>query len=118
MNVAVTARGPDPSSEVDPRFGRARYLIVVNTGTGEFTAHDNAQHAEAGRGAGTRAGRYVVELGADALVTGRVGPRALATLRAGDVAIFTGASGSVRDAVEQFKAGRLEPADETLNGES
>jgi predicted DNA-binding protein (UPF0251 family)/predicted Fe-Mo cluster-binding NifX family protein len=117
MNIAVTARGPELSSEVDPRFGRARYLIVVNTKTGEFAAHDNAPSAEAGRGAGTQSGRHVVELGADALVTGRVGPRALATLREGDVAIFTGASGTVQDAVTQFKAGRLEPADETLNQE-
>jgi predicted DNA-binding protein (UPF0251 family)/predicted Fe-Mo cluster-binding NifX family protein len=117
MNVAVTARGPELSSEVDPRFGRAKYLIVVNTKTGAFTAHDNARAAEAGRGAGTQAGRSVVELGPDAVVTGRVGPRALATLRAGRIAIFTGASGTVQDAVTQFKAGRLEPADGTADGE-
>jgi predicted DNA-binding protein (UPF0251 family)/predicted Fe-Mo cluster-binding NifX family protein len=112
MVIAVTARGPDLSSAVDPRFGRAKYLIVVNIGTGEFKAYDNAGSGDAGLGAGTRAGQRVIELGVEALVTGRVGPRAWAALRAGDVAIFTGAAGSVQEIVEQFKAGRFEPADD------
>ena len=43
MKVAITSQGPDMTSMVDLRFGRAKYFIVVDTETGEFSAHDNTQ---------------------------------------------------------------------------
>ena len=110
MKVAVTSQGPDVSSEVDPRFGRARYFIVIDADTGEFTTHDNAQNLGAVQGAGIQAARNVVELGADAVITGNVGPKAFRSLQAGGVKVYIGATASVTDAVEQFKAGQLECA--------
>ena len=110
MKVAVTSVGLQLDSAVDSRFGRARCFVVVDTDTGEFTAVDNAQNLNAAQGAGIQAGRTVVELGAKAVVTGHIGPKALATLRAGGVAVYTGASGTVADAVEQFRSGTLAKA--------
>ena len=107
MKVAVTAQGPDLASEIDPRFGRAKFFIVVDTETGEFTAHDNAQNLNAVQGAGIQAAQNVVSLGVDAVITGNVGPKAFATLQAGNVETHIGAAGSVSEAVEQLKAGRL-----------
>jgi predicted DNA-binding protein (UPF0251 family)/predicted Fe-Mo cluster-binding NifX family protein len=112
MNIAVTSQGPDLASKVDPRFGRAKYVIIVNTETGEFTAHDNSPSLDAARGAGNRTGRSVVESGAEAVISGSVGPQAFHVLRAGNVEIYTGATGTVKDAIEQFKSGRLARADE------
>jgi predicted Fe-Mo cluster-binding NifX family protein len=43
-------------------------------------------------------------------LTGNVGPKAFATLQAGQVAIYPGASGTVRQAVEQWRSGHLQPA--------
>jgi predicted DNA-binding protein (UPF0251 family)/predicted Fe-Mo cluster-binding NifX family protein len=108
MNVAVTSRGPDLTSEVDSRFGRAKYIIIVDIATGEFTAHDNSGTADSGHGAGIQAGRRVIELGAQALITGRVGPKAYTTLQAGDVSVHDGAEGSVQSAIDQYKSGTLE----------
>jgi predicted Fe-Mo cluster-binding NifX family protein len=108
MKVAVTSRGPDVSSEVDLRFGRAKYFIVVDTETGEASAHDNTQNLNAVQGAGIQAGRNVVDLGVEAVITGNVGPKAFSTLQAGGVKIYIGAAGSVADAIEKFKAGELE----------
>ncbi len=107
MKVAVTSQGSDLSSPVDPRFGRAKYFIVVDLDTDEFSVHDNAQNLNAAQGAGIQAGRTVVELGAGAVLTGNVGPKAFTTLQAGNVEVYPGASGSVKEAVEEFKAGRL-----------
>ena len=107
MKVIVTSQGQDLDSPVDPRFGRAKYFIVVDTETGDFSAADNSQNLNAAQGAGVQAGKNVVDLGAEAVITGHVGPRAFATLQAGGVAIHTGASGTVADAIEQFKAGTL-----------
>lgn len=107
MKVIVTSQGRELNSPIDPRFGRAKYFIVVDTETGDFSAADNSQNLNAARGAGIQAGKNVVDLGAEAVITGHVGPKAFATLQAGNVAIHTGASGTVADAIEQFKAGTL-----------
>jgi predicted Fe-Mo cluster-binding NifX family protein len=112
MKVAVTSQGPDIASEVDPRFGRAKFLILVDTETGESTAHDNTQNLNAAQGAGIQAAQNVVRLGVDAVITGNVGPKAFAALQAGNVKPYIGATGSVSDAVEQFKDGGLQCADE------
>jgi len=108
MKVLVTAQGRELNSPIDPRFGRARFFIVSETETGQFSAVDNAQNLNAPQGAGIQAGKNVIELGAEVVITGHVGPKAFATLQAGGVKVYTGATGTVADAIEQFKAGKLE----------
>ena len=110
MKVAVTAQGRDLDSLVDPRFGRARYFLLIDTATGEFTAHDNVQNLNAPQGAGIQAAQTVVQLGAEAVLTGNVGPKAFATLQAGQVAIHPGATGTVRQALEEWRSGHIPPA--------
>jgi len=110
MKIAVTAQGQDLSSPVDPRFGRTRFFVVVDTETGESTASDNAQNLNAAQGAGIQAGKNVVDLGVTAVLTGNVGPKAFVTLQAGGVDVYTGATGTVADALEQFKKGELRHA--------
>jgi predicted Fe-Mo cluster-binding NifX family protein len=107
MKVAVTAQGPELSSAVDPRFGRAACFVVVDTETGEASAVNNAQNLQAAQGAGIQAGRTVAELGVQAVITGHVGPKAFATLSAAGIAVHAGADGTVAQAIEQFKAGHL-----------
>lgn len=110
MKLAVTSQGNNLRSPLDPRFGRTKYFIVVDTNTGAFTAIDNAVNLNAPQGAGIQAGKRVSELGVEGLITGHVGPKAFSTLQAAGVAIYTGASGTVSDAVEQFKSGKLAAA--------
>ena len=47
MKIAVTSQGSALSSQVDSRFGRAPYLIVIDTQLQGFTAHDNSENASA-----------------------------------------------------------------------
>ena len=107
MKLAVTSQGNNLQSPLDPRFGRAKYFIVVDTETGAFSAEDNTVNLNASQGAGIQAGKRVAELGVNGLITGHAGPKAFSTLQAGGVKIYTGASGTVADAIEQFKAGKL-----------
>lgn len=107
MKLAVTSQGTGLDSPVDPRFGRARYFVVVDADSGEFSAHDNAQNLNAAQGAGIQSGQTVARLGVQAVLTGHVGPKAFTTLTAAGIAIYTGVSGTVREAVEQFKQGKL-----------
>jgi predicted Fe-Mo cluster-binding NifX family protein len=111
VKVVVTSQGSDLNSQVDPRFGRAKNFIVVDTETDEFLVHDNTQNRGAAQGAGIQAGRAVVDLGVAAVITGNVGPKAFTTLQAGNVEVYPGASGTVKEAVEKFKAGQLKGAE-------
>ncbi len=110
MKIVVTAQGAEMESPVDPRFGRAKYFVLVDTDTGQHQAHDNSQNLNAAQGAGIQAAQSVAQLGAETVLTGHVGPKAFATLTAANIAIHTGASGTVKEAIEQFQAGRLESA--------
>jgi len=117
MKVAITAQDPELESEIDPRFGRARYFILVDTESGQFSVHDNRQNLAAPQGAGIQAGRTVVGLDASVLITGNVGPKAFDTLRAGGVRVYSGVSGVVKEAVAAFKAGGIEVVDKaTVKG--
>lgn len=112
MKIAVTAEGKELSAKVDSRFGRARFFIVADTETKEFEAVDNTQNLNAAQGAGIQAGRNVAGLGVEAVITGNVGPKAFSVLQASGIKVYTGAQGSVDEAIEAFKAGKLKAADD------
>lgn len=108
MKVAVTAQNGSLDSQVDPRFGRAAYFVVVDTDTMKFEVVDNKQNLQAASGAGIQAGQTVAESKVEAILTGNCGPKAFATLNAAGIKVYVGLSGTVKDAVEAFKAGKLE----------
>ena len=111
MKLAITSEGESLQSSVDPRFGRAKFFVVIDTETRVAAAIPNAVNLNAAQGAGIQAGKEIVELGVEAVITGHVGPKAFATLQAGNVKIYTSSTGTVADAIEQMKAGRLKAAE-------
>ena len=111
MKIAISAQNGSMDAQADPRFGRAKCFIVIDTETGGFSSHDNAMNLNAAQGAGIQAAKNVADLGVRAVVTGNVGPKAHATLSAAGIEIYTGASGTVRDALEAFRAGKLARAE-------
>ena len=110
MKVAISAQGKEMSSVIDQRFGRTKYFIVIDSETGTFTIHDNSQNLNAAQGAGIQAAKNVNDFGAEAVVSGNVGPKAFAALSSAGIAVYTGASGLVQEAMEAFKAGTLNKA--------
>ena len=112
MKVAITSQDKEMNSEIDPRFGRARYFIFLDTETDEGDVHDNSQNLNAAHGAGTQAAQAVVGLGAEAVVTGNIGPKAYAALEAAGVKVYVGAAGSVAEALQKFRDNQLQCASE------
>jgi len=108
MKIAVTAQGPELTSDVDTRFGRAKWVVVVDTDTGESQARDNKVNLTLSQGAGIQTGQNVANLDVEAVITGNVGPNAYKTLAAGKVRIFLVSGGTVEQAVAAFKQGQLE----------
>lgn len=111
MKIAVTATGDGLEAEIDPRFGRCQKFVFVDTDTLETETIDN-QNVTAGGGAGVQSAQLVANSGADTVLTGNCGPNAHQTLAAAGVTVIVGVRGTVRDAVERFKAGELSATNE------
>ena len=111
MKIAVTSTGPDLESEVDPRFGRAPYFLIVDSETFDFEALDNKENVNALKGAGIQAAGMVSNKGAEVLLTGFCGPNAFKVLKAAKIGVANNASGAVRDAVVAYLDGKLPLAD-------
>ncbi len=105
MKLCITAAGNTLEANTDSSFGRAPWLILIDTDTLAFEAIENSG-MNASQGAGIAAAQLISDKGADGLLTGKVGPKAQTALDASGVAIYEGlASGSVKEAVSRFKDG-------------
>jgi len=111
MKIAITAQGKELSSEIDLRFGRARWIIVVDSETGDFAAHDNVVNLNAVQGAGIQTGQNIANLDVETVITGNVGPNAFKTLNTAGVKIFLAESQTVQQALDSFRAGKLKEVD-------
>jgi predicted Fe-Mo cluster-binding NifX family protein len=81
-------------------------FLFVETATMEFEAVPNPS-VEAPSGAGIRAAELVTGADVGAVITGRVGPKAMNVLREAGVPVYVASGGTVRQAVDGFKAGQL-----------
>ena len=110
MKIAVTSTGSELTSDMDLRFGRAAYFIIVDPDTMEFETVENKQALDLPKGAGIQAGQTIVDQNVDALITGNCGPKAFQILEHAKINILLGANGRVIDAVQQYKNGELKSA--------
>jgi predicted Fe-Mo cluster-binding NifX family protein len=117
MKIAISSTGEGLDAQVDPRFGRCQYFLLVDTETMEVESIDNQSAASMG-GAGIQAAQTVANKGAEAVITGNVGPNAYETLTAAGISIYTGAQGKIiQEAIEALKDGTLSKAtDATVKG--
>ena len=109
MKIAVTAKGKNLDDHVDPRFGRCAYFVVVETDDMSIQAFGN-ENSTAGGGAGIQSAQLMADNDVKAVLTGNCGPNAYQTLEAADIEVIVGVSGTVREAVEQYKSGTLSAA--------
>ncbi len=110
MKIIFTSKGSNMDSMMDPRFGRAEYLLMYDEESKQHTAHDNSQSGKAAHGAGPLTAQKAYELGPDVIITGNgPGEKAAATLKVAGIAIYVGAGNmSVRDALMAFQQSKLE----------
>ena len=109
MKVCVTAKAEGLTAEVDPTFGRAAYFVFADTDTlnSGSPAVESVANVPGAHGAGVQASQIVAEKAAKVVITGSVGPNAYQGLAAAGIEMYTGAAGTVRQALEDFQAGKL-----------
>jgi predicted Fe-Mo cluster-binding NifX family protein len=107
MRVVVSSNGTDLDGLFSQQFGRCPMFAFVETESMEVESAVNPA-ADASGGAGIEAAQFIAESSVDAVITGRIGPNAMNVLRAAGLRVYRFDGGTVRQAVEGLKAGKLE----------
>lgn len=107
VKVLVTADGENLDANVDTKFARAPYFLVVDTENLSFEAIKNESANEFG-GAGVKAAQSVIDKEVEAIITGNIGPNAYQVLRRAGIKMFRAGGKKVREVIEDFKNNKLE----------
>lgn len=117
MKLCITSQGDTLEAKVAEHFGRASHFLFVDTETMAFRAVPNVTHTPQ-RGAGAIAAQIVIDGGAEAVLTGTIGPEAFNVLKTGYIQVFEGASGSdtAGNGLRKFKDGLYRESDQPSGG--
>lgn len=108
MKICLSATGPDLKATIDPRFGRCKYLLFVDSESGEIVKSMENKNTGAMRGAGITTAQVVADEGTEVIITGNIGPNAFGVLKSTGIKIYTGVFGvTVKEALEKFKKGEF-----------
>lgn len=116
VKIAITSQGDNLNAAADTRFGRCAYFVILDTETEGFEAVAN-RAVDAMGGAGPAAAQTIADRSVEVLITGNVGPNAFQTLRAASIKVFQVSSGTVGEAFQRYKEGKLpELSDSSVAG--
>ena len=106
MQIAICSNNHDLNSQVDERFGRCAYFVVVDE-TGNLVKAVSNSSLNSPQGAGIAAAQLLINNQVDTVLTGRMGPKAMKPLQAAGIDIYTGISGTVEQTLDLFFKGSL-----------
>jgi predicted Fe-Mo cluster-binding NifX family protein len=106
MKIAITSQEKNIESQLDPRFGRCRYILIYDLDADEFEVFENKSKELEG-GAGIQAAQNIAEKDVKAVLTGHIGPNAFKTLSAAGIDVYSGNSGTISEIIDHFKKGNL-----------
>jgi len=107
--VAISANGKDIDAGVEPRFGRARFFILVDPITQQWEPFDNLANLSSLQGVGILTAKNLTKSRVvQTVVTGNCGPKAFEELKGAGVKVFLNAQGTVRQAFFKWSRGELE----------
>ena len=116
MKICVTAKAESLDAQIEARFGRCSFFVIVNTETMNYKAVSNTA-ANAMGGAGIQAAQTLVDKDVSVVLTGNIGPNAYRVLSAAGIRMVTGVTGTVKNAVKQYQKGTLpETTSPTVSG--
>ncbi len=108
MKIGISSTGKTLESEVDARFGRCNYFLIVeieNKKIKDFKAIENIGKDQMG-GAGITAGEIVAKQKVDAVITVNLGPRAFSVFEQFGIKTYQG-EGEIKKVIQKFLSGKL-----------
>ncbi len=111
MRIAISAHDQNLDTEVDQRFGRTPYFLVVDTDSLAFEVVENKQVFDLPQGAGIQAAQNILPHKPVAVLTGNCGPKAFKVLETAGIEVVTGVKGEIRKAVRAYVDGAYQKAE-------
>ena len=108
MRIVIAAeddRGLDGA--VSMHFGRCPYYVLAEVAGGRLREHEVKENPLFGNHQPGGAPRYISELGANVILAGGMGPRAVEMFDGFGIDVATGVSGRVGDALRAYLQGDL-----------
>ncbi len=113
MKVCVTATAPGLQAHVDPRLEGAAFFTVVDTESDKMTVESVPNRfRDQPTGAEEDTAKACSDLGAEALISEHVSPKAQEIISKAGMKYYPYSGGLVEDAIYQFKKGELRPQSE------
>lgn len=109
MKVVVSARGKELESRLDPRFGRASYLLFYDMETQEIEVVDNSATNQLAHGAGIQTAQCVLDRHPDLVVSGNFGPKAAQVLQAASIRLATCPEVTISEVLELIRSDKVTP---------
>ena len=110
MKIAVSVENPNLDAQVDPRFGKASYFVLVDSETMAWEALESRQNLGLPQGADIQAAWAVLNRSPEVVLTGNCGSKAYKVLEARGIRICLGVKDTAREAVQGYLDGRYKPA--------
>ncbi len=111
MKIAITSQGETLEAQAEERFGRCRWILIIDTETGNWVARDNEIQRDAVQGAGIQTAEKILREEVDCVVTGHCGPKAFRVLQAAGIKIYLGAEGTGAKVLKDYQEGKLKLAE-------
>ena len=111
MKIGLSSTGKDMQSQVDPRFGRCAYFIIIQTDDMTFEVFENENNSIGG--AGIHSARFLNEKGVQAVLTGNCGPNAMDVFNDCKIKVITGQTGLINGVIKNFKNNQLKDSTNT-----
>ncbi len=114
MRIVIPANGADLDAPISPVFGRCANFIFVDTEAESeetdptFEAHANPA-LQTPSGAGVQAAQFVLQQGAQAILSANLGPNAFRIIQSAGIPVYELTGTTVREVIEAFKSGELSP---------
>jgi predicted Fe-Mo cluster-binding NifX family protein len=106
MKICISSTGKNLDAVVDRRFGRCQYFLIVDAETMKVKTISNEATLSSG-GAGIQAAQIVTKEDVGSVITGNIGPNAFQILQTAGIKVYTGAEGTIKEVIENYKKGKL-----------
>jgi len=112
MRIAVSADNSNGlDSVVSPHFGRCPYYVLVDLDEREVSQVNVVENPAYGQHRPGQVPGFINDQGADVMLAGGMGRRAIGFFQQYGIEAATGAAGTVRHALEQYLGGVLQGAE-------